>query len=80
VAQRLALSLDNARLFEEAQSTTAQEHYINDIVARYQTVNSVDDLLRITLTELSQTLGAQRGAIRLGHFQNGEEEHVQPPA
>ena len=27
---------------------------------------SVDDLLRITLAELSQSLGAQRGAIRLG--------------
>jgi hypothetical protein len=25
----------------------------------------VDDLLRITLTELSQSLGATRGAIRL---------------
>lgn len=80
VAQRLALSLDNARLFEEAQSTTAQEHYINDIVGRYQTVNSVDDLLRITLTELSESLGAQRGAIRLGRFQNGDGNHVHPPA
>jgi GAF domain-containing protein len=66
VAQRLAVSLDNARLFEEAQVATAQEQRINAIVSQYQSVTSVDDLLRITLTELSQTLGAQRGAIRLG--------------
>jgi GAF domain-containing protein len=66
VAQRLAVSLDNARLFEEAQVATAQEQHINAIVSQYQSVNSVDDLLRITLTELSQSLGAQRGAIRLG--------------
>jgi GAF domain-containing protein len=66
VAQRLAVSLDNARLFEEAQVTTAQEQHINAIVSQYQSVTSVDDLLRITLTELSQSLGAQRGAIRLG--------------
>jgi GAF domain-containing protein len=68
VAQRLAISLDNARLFEEAQSATAQEQRINQIVTRYQSANSVDDLLRITLTELSQALGAQRGAIRLGNI------------
>lgn len=66
VAQRLAISLDKARLFEESQEATAQEQRINEIVARYQTVSSVDDLLQITLSELSQSLGARRGAIRLG--------------
>jgi GAF domain-containing protein len=66
VAQRLAFSLDNARLFEEAQMATVQEQRINTIATHYQSVNSVDDLLRITLTELSETLGARRGAIRLG--------------
>ena len=66
VAQRLALSLDKARLYEESQEATAQEQRINEIVARYQTVSSVDDLLQITLSELSDSLGAKRGAIRLG--------------
>ncbi|MEO8610589.1 MAG: GAF domain-containing protein [Chloroflexota bacterium] len=66
IAQRLAISLDKARLFEESQEATAQEQRINEIVARYQTVTSVDDLLQITLAELSQSLGARRGAIRLG--------------
>ncbi len=72
VAQRLALSLDKARLYEEAQEATAQEQRINEIVARYQTVTNVDDLLRITLAELSQTLGATRGAIRLSLAPQGE--------
>jgi GAF domain-containing protein len=75
VAQRLAVSLDRARLFEEAQENTAYEQRINDIVARYQTAGTLDDLLRITLTELSETLGAERGMIRLGNLQphqNGE--------
>jgi GAF domain-containing protein len=66
VAQRLALSLDKARLFEESQAATAREQRINEIVAQFQTVASVDDLLKITLSELSRTFGAQRGAIRLG--------------
>lgn len=66
IAQRLATSLENARLFETTQATTAQEQRINQIVSRYQAATTVDDLLRITLSELSETLGAQRGAIRLG--------------
>jgi GAF domain-containing protein len=66
IAQRLATSLENARLFEEAQAATVQEQRINQIVTRYQSATTVDDLLRITLTELSEALGAQRGAIRLG--------------
>jgi len=66
VADRLAISLDNARLFEEAQEATVQEQRINAIVAQLQSVSSVDDLLRVTLTELSQSLGAAHGAIRLG--------------
>lgn len=66
IAQRLATSLENARLYEEAQAATVQEQRINQIVTRYQAATNVDDLLRITLTELSEALGAQRGAIRLG--------------
>ena len=65
VAQRLALSLDNARLIEEAQTLTAQEQHVNEIVARFQSAASVDDLMRITITELSRLLGAERAAIRL---------------
>jgi GAF domain-containing protein len=76
VAQRLALSLDKARLFEESQEATAREQRINDIVTRYQSVNNVDELLRITLQELSQSLGATHSSIRLGAVpvanQNGE--------
>jgi GAF domain-containing protein len=79
VAQRLAISLDNARLFEEAQAATAQEQRINQIVTRYQSASSVDDLLRITLTELSQTLGAQRGAIRLGNVDAGDHQNGVAP-
>ena len=75
VAQRLAISLDNARLFEEAQAATAQEQRINQIVTRYQSANSVDDLLRITLTELSQSLGAQQGAIRLGNVDTDNHQN-----
>ena len=69
IAQRLAISLDNARLIEEAQSATAQEQQINAMVARLQNASTVDELLRVALTDLSESLGARRGAIRLGRLQ-----------
>jgi GAF domain-containing protein len=68
VANRLALSLENARLYEATLQAAAQEQRINDIAARFQSVATVDELLRITLAELSETLGAERGSIRLGRF------------
>lgn len=66
--ERLSISLENARLYETAQAATAQESRLNQIAARYQQVNSVDDLLQITLRELGETLGAEHGAIRLGNL------------
>lgn len=68
VASRLALSLENARLYEATLQAAAQEQRINDIAARFQSVATVDELLRVTLAELSETLGAQSGSIRLGRF------------
>lgn len=72
VAQRLALSLENARLYEATLQAAAQEQRINDIAARFQSVATIDELLRITLAELSETLGAERGSIRLGRFTSAE--------
>lgn len=69
VASRLAINLDNARLFEESQQATAQEQHINMIVGQYQSALSVEELLQITLTELSQSLDAQVGKIRLAQRQ-----------
>lgn len=64
--ERFALSLENARLYEAAQEASAQEQRLNEIAGRFELVASIDDLMRITLSELSDTLGAERGAIRLG--------------
>jgi GAF domain-containing protein len=65
IAQRLAISLDKARLFEESQEATAREQRINEIIARFQTAAGVDELLQMTIEELGRSLGATRSAIRL---------------
>ena len=66
VSERLGISLDSLRSFEQTRELAAQQERVSDISARYQQVATVDDLLRITLDELSGTLGAERGTIRLG--------------
>jgi len=66
VAQRLALSLDNARLFEETQLNVQQQQAINTIVGQFQSAVNVDELLQMTLTEIGQLVGAKEGTIRLG--------------
>lgn len=66
VAQRLALSVDNARLFEETQQLAQQELQVNSISGKLQSLNDIEDVLRTTLHELSQALGADQAAIRLG--------------
>jgi GAF domain-containing protein len=76
ISQRLAISLDNARLFEETQEATAHEPRISEIVSQYQSAGTVDDLLQITLEGLAETLGAEKASIRIGSpalagFQNG---------
>lgn len=79
LSNRVATSLETARLFEETQASNAQEQRINEIVDQYQTANSVDELLQITLKELQRSLGAEEGMIRLGQVhgnagQNGASE------
>jgi GAF domain-containing protein len=73
VAERLAISLENARLYEQAQQATIQEQRINMIAAQFQEATSVDDLLRITLEELSDVLGAEQASIRLGNVNAGDQ-------
>lgn len=72
VSERLAVSLDNARLFEESRETTLYEQQVNRIVSSYQNVNSVERLLQVTLEELGESLGATGGAIRLSTAQFGD--------
>lgn len=67
VAERLAVSLENARLFEEAQTATMQEQRINEIIAEMQSGESLEAMLQRTLEGLSEALGTADLSIRLGN-------------
>lgn len=71
ISDRLAISLESARLFEETQEATLQEQQINEIVSNYEAAVTIDELLQVTLEQLQQSLGAEHGAIRLGTVDGG---------
>jgi GAF domain-containing protein len=76
MAAQLGAGIQTMRLRQTSQDAVLQEQRVDEIVTTYQSLNTVDDLLRITLTELSKTLGARHAAIRLAVTQNTENGHA----
>lgn len=68
VAQRLAVSVDNARLFEQTQELAQQEFELNSISAKIQGVTDVQELVKVALHELSSAINADTASIRLGEL------------
>jgi GAF domain-containing protein len=66
IAQRLALALDNIRLYEQAQTIANREHTANQVAARLQTKTDIDSLVTAAAETFQQALGATRTTIRLG--------------
>ncbi|MBL8131502.1 MAG: GAF domain-containing protein [Anaerolineae bacterium] len=66
VGERLGLALENTRLYEATQRIAQREQRVNAIAAQFQSVTTVDELLRITLSELGALLNADNASIRLG--------------
>ncbi len=66
VSERLALSLENARLFEQAQSTAQREQMVNQITSELQSNNELHALLHSAAGEFQRALGATYTRVRLG--------------
>jgi GAF domain-containing protein len=80
VAERMAINLENIRLFEQARVTVEREQQINQISARLQGLTSMEDVLATALDALGQALDAERGTIRLVTRDIIPEEHDGSPA
>jgi transcriptional regulator with GAF, ATPase, and Fis domain len=66
IAQRLALSLDNLRLFEQAQLAVAREQMANQVATMLQARSDIDSLVNVAVEAFQQVLGATKASIRLG--------------
>jgi GAF domain-containing protein/HAMP domain-containing protein len=66
IANRLVLVLENARLLQEAQQLAKREQQINLISTQIRSSPTTDSILRNTVRELGNVLGASKTFIQLG--------------
>lgn len=60
VAERVALSAENARLFEETTRRAERERLVSDITVKIRSTNDPDAMIETALEELKQALGATK--------------------
>lgn len=66
LVNRLAVSLDNARLFEESQRAAERERVVNDIAAKITGQTNIDDILKTAVREVGMAIGSDSVQVRLG--------------
>jgi GAF domain-containing protein/HAMP domain-containing protein len=62
-AERLALALENARLFEETSTRAAREHTVAEISSKIRNTNDPQVMIRTAIEELQRALGVTRVEI-----------------
>ena len=65
LADRLALAIENARLYEQATMAATRARLVNEITQEVQRAETVDEILQAALAELGAVLGASRGVIQI---------------
>ncbi len=66
VANQTAIALQNAGLFEQTQRRVYQEQTIREITEKMQTAVNLEELVKITATQLGERLSAGHAIINLG--------------
>lgn len=70
---RLALAVDNARLFDRSQRLIARERKVNEISQKIISQNDIHQILQTAVRELGQALGTGDTIIRLNLDKLSEE-------
>ncbi len=74
LAARLAVSADNARLFDQAQRIAQRERLVNDIASKLTQQTNVAEILRIAVKEVGQALHVPQTSIRLATSPDATEQ------
>ncbi len=82
VANRLALALENARLFDEARLHATRERALNQMMARFARSFDIDTVLQTAVRELGQLPHVAEVSVHMGLPEapspaNGDEEVTQ---
>jgi GAF domain-containing protein len=73
LAARLAVSADNARLFEQADRLAQRERLVNDISSKMIQQTDVAEILQIAVQEVGKALRVPQTAIRLASTTDSQE-------
>ena len=65
VAERAAVAMENARLFQEARRRAAKEYAISEASARIGSALNIENILHVTAEELERVLGGSEIVIQL---------------
>lgn len=63
IAERLALALENARLFEETSGRASREHAVAEITSKIRETNDPQVMIRTAIQELQRVLNVSRVEI-----------------
>jgi len=74
IGERLALSLDNARLIESTQRSAARERLITEITSKFRETLDIETVLQTATDEISKSLGLAALDINFGLPQNPDSE------
>jgi GAF domain-containing protein/HAMP domain-containing protein len=66
VAEQVALTLENMRLFEETRRRARREEIIREITTKMRDSTDLDAILQTTVQELAKVLGTSRTFVQLG--------------
>lgn len=66
LVNRLSITLDNARLFEESQRSADRERVLNEIASKITAQSDIESILTTAVREVGQALRTQNVRVRLG--------------
>lgn len=65
LVDRLVVAVENARLYEQSTQAAQRERFVNQVAKEVQEAQSIEEVLRAALSELSNALGASRGVVQI---------------
>ncbi len=75
IAYQVAIALQNARLYDEAQRSAYQAALVNAVNQRIQQAPTIDEVLQIAARELGQATGALNTTVQISHVPKPLAEH-----
>ncbi|MGD8967549.1 MAG: GAF domain-containing protein [Anaerolineae bacterium] len=78
LAEQLGVSLESARLYRETQRRAAREQLVGQIARRLRATMDPDVILKTTVQELGQALGAELTSVQMGVWSDSDRSATLP--